>query len=663
LTRTWTEVLTAWVEARPDAVLYQFLADGERVGEQLRYGELDQRARTVAARLRREGLRQGDRALLVFAPGLDFVAAFFGCVYAGVVAVPTYPPRPGGPLAAIERIAAHCGARAVLTSDWLVEVVQNIARGSPVLGRLGVVPCGGPLEPQGGSPVSAEPDSVVMLQYTSGSTGDPRGVVLDHANLLHNEALIARAFAHDAESVVLGWLPTHHDMGLIGNVLQPVFLGTRCVLMSPTHFLERPLRWLRAISAHGATTSGGPNFAYELCLRAYDRAQLEGVDLSGWAVAFNGAEPVRHATLSRFSATYAPHGFRSSAFLPCYGLAEATLIVSGGPAGTGARHLTLERQALEAGRVLPSEGGAQVVSCGPTCAEVAVVVDGARVGDDRVGELWVQGPSVGRGYFDRPEDTEAVFGATLPDLGGRWLRTGDLGFVRGGELFVTGRSKDLILYRGRNLYPQDLELAAERSHPALRAGCVAAFELEEPDEGVVVVAEIRDPSQAQEACLAIRRALAAEHELPLADVVIVPPKTLTKTTSGKLRRRPTRAEYQQTRLAVRLDPGPQEPSAGPPAGDLDPVVAATAEIFASVLGSPSVPLDEPFAALGGDSLRAATALARLEERYGVHLQRDQLEPFTVHRVARAVDDALVALLATLDDDEVARRLVQLERSP
>ena len=529
---TFAGLLRARVADRPDRVAFTFLADGELEGAHLTYGELDRRAAALAASLA-ESVPPGERALLLYPPGLDFIVAFFGCLYAGVVAVPAYPPRPNDrSQSRLRAIARDAEPRAALTTESILAGAvepRGLLAVAPELAGLRWIPTDGTgsAEP----PVRlAEPDpeSLAFLQYTSGSTADPKGVMVTYANLLHNERMIAAAFGMDEESVVVGWLPLYHDMGLIGNVLQPLYSGGRCVLMSPVAFLQRPLRWLEAIGRYRATVSGGPNFAYELCLRKAGPEALARLDLSSWRVAFNGAEPVRASTLERFAAAFGPCGFRPEAFYPCYGLAEATLFVSGGRPG-------------QAPRV---DGETGRVSCGSAWKGQRIVVadpeTGAEVAPGGEGEVWIAGPSVARGYWRNPEATARDFNAFLmrEDGGadGPFLRTGDLGYLAAGELYVTGRLKDLIILRGRNLYPQDVELTAERSHPDLRPGNGAAFAVDAGgEERLVIVHEVerRRKGETAEIAEAVRRAVAAEHEAQVHEVVLIRQGSLPKTSAAR----------------------------------------------------------------------------------------------------------------------------------
>ena len=558
---------------QPERAGYSFLRDGDGVESNLTYAELDRRARGLGAALQRLGAA-GERALLLYPPGLDYVAAFFGCLYGGTAAVPAYPPRPNRPSPRVRSIVENATPRVILTTAALRPKLESILQ---VPGGTEWLVTDDPLQPVTGATdldaladdwrdPGVEPSALAFLQYTSGSTAAPKGVRLSHANLLHNLELIRACFAQTERERTVIWLPPYHDMGLIGGILEPLYAGYPVTLLSPLAFLQQPVRWLRAISNTRATTSGGPNFAYDLCVRKITEEQKQDLDLSSWSLAFNGAEPIRADTLDRFTAAFSPCGFRREAFYPCYGLAEATLLVAAGRRFSGPIVRSFNANELENHRAVEAADDAKpLAGCGlaadPQPGYPAIVV--VRTGSPEpcapgeVGEIWVQGPSVAQGYWRQPEETERVFGARLSDGSGPFLRTGDLGFVAEGELFVTGRLKDLIILRGRNHYPQDIELAVERSHAALRPGCVAAFAVErEGEERLAVVAEVhREHRQDDEAEIAgivaaIRRAVADEHEVAPAAVVLLRPATLPKTSSGKIQRHACRAGYLAGTLAA-----------------------------------------------------------------------------------------------------------------
>ncbi|WP_437779136.1 amino acid adenylation domain-containing protein [Sorangium sp. So ce1097] len=657
---TLVALLRRRAEQRPSAHAYTFLLDGETDARSMTYGELDLRARALAAELQ-AGARAGERALLLVPPGLDFIAAFFGCLYAGLVAVPVPLPQRKRGLLRVLAIVRDCRPSVVLTTEAFLGAVAML-RDDPSFAELSHLRCvavdavrDGQGDAWRAPRVTAE--TVAFLQYTSGSTGTPKGVVLTHGNLLRNELLIQRAFAHTEESVIVGWLPPHHDMGLIGNILQPLYVGVPCIQLSPEHFLMRPRRWLDAISRYRATTSGGPNFAYELCVSKIPPEQREGLDLGSWKVAFNGAEPVRAATLDRFAEAFAPAGFRRDAFYPCYGLAEATLLVTGGAADAPPVVRKVDRAALEEGRAVldprDPEEGLSLVGCGgsPAGDEVRIVDPEAHrpCDDERVGEIWVAGASVAQGYWERPEETAQTFEARLSTGEGPFLRTGDLGFVSRGELYVTGRLKDLIIVRGRNLYPQDIELTAEQSHPGLRAGGGAAFAVDEGgEERVVVVQELgrRAPASADPAEIgaAIERAVADRHEVGVHAVVLIKPGSLPRTTSGKVQRRACRGRFldgsldvvwQSTRADDAARAGARAESAEPPQSALE---SALAGIWAEVLGRAQVGRNEEFLSLGGDSLRAMQVSGRVSEALGIEVGPAQLfESTTVAALAAWIE--------------------------
>ncbi|WP_138505854.1 non-ribosomal peptide synthetase [Nostoc sp. PA-18-2419] len=545
----------------PHTQAFTFLEDGETIELTLTYHELDRRSRAVGAQLQALGL-SGERAILLYPPGLDYLIAFFGCLYAGVVAVPAYPPRNQRNTPRIQAITIDAQASVALTTTAMLPTLQSILIPQTKQGNfrwLTTDNIAQGLEDSWKQP-AINADTLAFLQYTSGSTGTPKGVMLTHGNLVHNAAVTYQMMEHSPDSKFVSWLPVYHDMGLIGGILQPLYGGFGCILMSPAAFLQRPYRWLQAISRYKGTTSGGPDFAYQQCIQRITTQQRETLDLSSWSVAFNGAEPVRQETLEQFATTFAECGFRPEAFYPCYGMAEATLIVSGGSKTALAQVKTVEKSALSHNQIVEATTHQDIqsfVSCGEAIPQQEIVIvnpELTRCSSDEVGEIWVSGPCVGQGYWNRTEETEQTFHAYLKDTGeGPFLRTGDLGFLHNRELFITGRAKDLIIIRGRNIYPQDVELSAQRSHLSLRSGANAAFTVEvNNEERLVLVQELefRAKPNLAEVARAIRQAITEEHEVQVYAVVLIKPGTIPKTSSGKIQRRATRTQFQNGELNI-----------------------------------------------------------------------------------------------------------------
>ena len=640
---TLIDLLRLRAATQPNQTAYTFLSGDEGEADSLTFAQLDRRARAIAALLDFTGAR-GERVLLLYPPGLDFVSGFMGCLYAGAVAVPVPPPRLNGRMERLRQVAADSGARLVLTTQGMFSKVEALWERVPELKTWKWVMTDNVDLSYGDRwrRPSAGGETLAFLQYTSGSTSAPKGVMVTHANLLHNERLIEKAFDQSERSVILSWLPLYHDMGLIGGVLQPLHLGARCILMSPFAFLQQPLRWLRLISQHRVTTSGGPDFAYALCASKAAQEDCSGLDLGSWEVAFNGSEPVRAETLDRFAEAFAPYGFRREAFSPCYGLAEATLLVSGGRTTPQPLVRAFSGDALKRNRVVES-GGAQaddthLVASGRVGAgQQLLVVDPETLAEcaaDEVGEIWVSGPCVTDGYYNRPEETAQTFGACPADAAelGPFLRTGDLGFVRDGALFVTGRLKGLIIIRGQNYYPHDIEATVQRSAPDLRAGAGAVFSIEvEGQERLVVVQELgrhrrQEPRQTVEQ---IRQAVAEEHQLPPYAVCLVKLGTVPKTSSGKIQRRACRAQFLEGRLetiAEWREAGRREHAAPQPFDFAAPESAealreALVSWLAPRLGLEPGDIDasRPLSVYGLDSLAAIELTHGLEVGLGVSI--------------------------------------------
>ncbi|MEW5929291.1 MAG: AMP-binding protein, partial [Gemmatimonadota bacterium] len=647
---TLVELLRLRADDDPARNAYTFLLNGEVEEGSITYGELDRRARAVAARLQALGAR-GERALLLYPPGLEYVAALFGCFYAGVTAVPAYPPRRSRTDTRLQGIVADCAPTLALTTRELLGEAERLCAHTPELGGLRWLATEDVAadEAERWTDLGAAGDTLAFLQYTSGSTAAPKGVMVSHGNLLHNLALIERLAGYTPQTRSVIWLPPYHDMGLIGGILQPLFTGYWAALFSPVAFIQRPARWLEAVSRYGATSSGGPNFAYELCVHAVRPEERAALDLSRWEIAFNGAEPVRAETLRAFAESFAPSGFRARAFYPCYGLAEATLMVTGSRPAELPVVRAVDPDALGEGSVVADtdpEGRYRLVGSGRSAdSQRVLIVDPATLREcapDRVGEVWVRGPSVAHGYWGRAEETAETFGAFVAGTGeGPFLRTGDLGFLEGGELFVTGRLKDLIVIRGRNHYPQDIEQTAARSHAGLRAGSSAAFSVDQGgEERLVVVQEVSRQAAAgmdvEEVADAIRRAVASEHGVQVHAVAVVKPGGVPKTTSGKVQRRACRAKFYAGDLplvgvSVRQGAGGGGARPAAPLLTREALEAAAAEErqalmeallaghAARVLGVDAAAVDreQPLVALGLDSLRAMELKGALEASLGV----------------------------------------------
>ena len=562
------DILYARAESQHDEVLYTFLADGEQVEESLTYGQLYARAAGVAEAIR-DLVRPGARALLLYPPSLDYIVGFWGALLAGIVPVPVYPPnldRPNRTLPRLEAISSDAGAELVLTNAVIGSMAEAILGPWPALAKCARLATDTVSPVARGPQPTAKREDLAFLQYTSGSTGTPKGVMLSHGNLLHNSEIIASAFGSSRSSTGMVWLPPYHDMGLIGGIVQPLFKGFRVILMSPLAFLEEPSRWPRAISKYRATISGGPNFAFDLVVRKTTEAERGGWDLGAWKVAFSGAEPIRGETIARFSNAFEAAGFQKSAFHPCYGLAESTLMVTGGRSLRPAMLATFSKSELASGTAQRPGGPLDevtLVSCGAVVGDqtlrIANPTSGSLCADGTIGEIWVTGESVASGYWNKPEVSASVFRASAPSEARSYLRTGDLGFLHGGELFVTGRMKDLIIIRGRNHYPDDLERTVALRDAALRPGCGAAFSVEhDGEERLVIVQEVdahrlsRDGGHGVlgELVQAIRAAVVQEHEVRPLGVVLIKPRSIAKTSSGKIQRHACKAAYLAHSLEV-----------------------------------------------------------------------------------------------------------------
>jgi amino acid adenylation domain-containing protein len=660
------ELLRWRASVQPDRLAYTFLEDGETKEVSLTYAELDRKARAIAALLQ-SVKATGERVLLAYPPGLDYIAAFFGALYAGAAAVPCYPPRPNRSLTRIETIITDAQATIVASTSAVLSKIKTPIAATSLLDQLrwlATDTIDDDLAAAWKEPEIDE-DTLAFLQYTSGSSAQPKGVMVTHGNVLYNQRMIRTAFRQSEESVIVSWLPLYHDMGLIGGLLQPLYLGAKCIVMSPVSFLQRPLRWLRAISTYKATTSGGPNSAYELCIRKVAPEHRASLDLSNWAVAFNGSEPVRAETLERFAAAFEISGFRKESFFPCYGLAEATLIVSGGLKSELPIVKTLQAGPLEKNMAVEAttdfESARTVVSVGSSLLDEKIIIVNpetlASCTAGEVGEIWVTGPNVAQGYWNNPDETEAAFRVYLAETAeGPFLRTGDLGFMQDGQLFVTGRLKDLIIIRGLNRYPQDIELVVERSHLALRPGCGAAFSVELAGlERLVVAHEVERgwKGNLDQVIGSIRQALAEQEEIQAHAILLVGAGTIPKTSSGKLQRHACRDAFLTSSLETlaewRVPAGPESESNVNIPESLPKDALAIQEWLVSLLAlklgiePSSLNVENPMSRYAVDSLLAIEITHEIETRLNVTIPTSNLlDSRTIRELATHIVEQLEA---------------------
>lgn len=587
---TLVHLLRSRAVRQPNDRALSFLPNGEGLGFTYTYAELDARSRAVAVRLRNFGLLPGARVLLLCPPGLDYVAALMGCLYAGMVAVPGYTPELARLTKTMPRLISvikDAQAEVVLISSSGLSPAQVLRNQAPNLQFLQWCPLDEldiSLAAKWQQPLLCA-DSLALLQYTSGSTSSPRGSMVTHGNLMNNLEFIRGSFNVSPNDTGVIWLPPYHDMGLIGGIMGAFYCGNPLILMPPVAFLKKPLRWLETISNARAVISGGPNFAYDLCVKrttAEDRARL---NLSSWAVAFTGAEPVRAATIDSFVDTFRECGFRREAFFPCYGLAETTLMATGGCKNASPFICRIRRDKLQQNRIVEAQdnnnedGSLRLVGCGRSPDNQKTIIVNPYTATicppNEAGEIWISGPSVVQGYWNRPEETTNTFHAFLADTGdGPYLRTGDLGFLKSAELFITGRLKDLIICDGRNHYAEDIEQTVEKSHPALYAGNCAAFSVDVDNvERLVIMAEIsRKYRPAEEVDQdsngfanrtrqdlgvevrqAIRRAVTESHDLRVYKVILLRSGDILKTSSGKIQRHACRSIFLSRSLVEQND--------------------------------------------------------------------------------------------------------------
>ncbi len=568
--RTFVDILRDRAQVSGDKIAYRFLVDGDKEELTLTYGQLHQRSLAIASQLKDEA-KPGDRALLLYPPGTEFICAFFGCLYAGVIAVPAYPPgrsRLVQNLKRLELLSRDCSPTVVLCDDAVksvfsnnittelqkklldeIDIDSNLSASSLELLQAKVICTLDLLSSNNEAEIiNVTGDDLAFLQYTSGSTGSPKGVMVSHRNLQINASQSKRKYNHTSDCIMSSWLPQYHDMGLIGSILQPLFCDMLCIMIPPAVFIRNPYYWLKSISNYGVTTSGAPNFAYDLCVNKISEEKLQGLDLSSWRIAYSGAEPIRKETIDSFVQKYEPYGFDCNAFFPVYGMAEHTLLLSAGELGKPYQTIIVDKEKLYENKVvevISSDKSQSFVSCGKALDSHCIVIVNPETyqvnQDNDVGEIWCQGGSVTQGYWGNEKGTEEIFQAYTADGQGPFLRTGDLGFMKDGELYIVGRLKDMIIIRGRNYAPQDIECAVESAHEGVKKGSVAAFSYEESGvEKLAVVCEVRrvfvkeDHDQLMQAII---ENISRENELSVSSIILLKPGQIFKTTSGKIQRK------------------------------------------------------------------------------------------------------------------------------
>ncbi len=673
--------LLRWrAEHQPDRVGFTFLADGEDDAHDLTYGALDTQARAVAAWLQARGGAQAT-VMMMFDEGHDYTGALFGCMYAEMLAVPVHPPDPRRlhrTLPRLKNIASDAGVTFVLTTSDIEQATRAAFTDVPELAnaqwlsldQLDMGLADGWVDPQ------VQPATIAYLQYTSGSTALPKGVMVSHHNLIHQLTDFDTGYDHSPDSVLVTWLPATHDLGLVYGRLMPVFIGFRCVFLSPVAFMQRPFRWLRALSVHKGTHSPSPNFGFELAILKSDPADLASLDLSSVQVVLNGAEPIRESSELHFIDTLAAHGLRKTAVTHAMGMSESTAKILTEPIDRyPPRFVHIHAAAYERNEVVvvpPGTEGARIVaSCGHTVLDTEVVIADPetheRLGDGRVGEMWVGGTTVAQGYWNNPEATEATFRARLSTGEGPFLRTGDLAFRRDGEVYLCGRLKDMIIIRGQNHHPQDIEWTIGSAHPALRPNCAAAFSVPDANgsDQLVIVTEVyrHKVDQAEQVFGAIRQAV-AEHGLAARTLVLMPPRALPKTSSGKIQRTKARQQFTGDGLETlfRWDAkGPEastpEPSSAPglpllaalsgdsPRRRLQRMIGHICELTAGLLGldAEDIEPDRPLQELGLDSVTAVEMVERVGKAIGHDIPGTLLFDYpTIEGMSRHILDDLLA---------------------
>ena len=591
--QTLLNIIDEWSIKKSNQIATTFLNENQE--QKLSYSELEQKARTIAVALQNLGM-SSERVLLLYPPGLDYITAFLGCLYAKTIAVPVYPPEPNRinrTLPRLQTIVANAEAKVILTTSEVLKSLSTHLVNFELDKLEWLTTDSLTCKPSDWVDPFITPDTIAYILYTSGSTGTPKGVVIDHSNILHNVASINKMLRHNDDSVHVSWLPLFHDFGLVVGLLEPLYGGYLSASMSPIAFLQRPYRWLETISRYRGTTAGGPNFAFDLCTKKISNSEKESLDLSSWKAAINGAEPVKRETLERFISAFSSCGFRAKTFNPSYGMTQATASITFTSLDDDPFYYYIDKEALKENKVVELDANDKrsvcFVSCGYSLPDQKMIIVDPKTltecKENEVGEIWLSGPSIGRGYWKLPEETSSLFNAFLANTDGvAFLRTEDLGFIKNNELFITGRIKDIIIIRGVNHYPQDIENTVEKSHVAIRLGCSSAFSIEIDNQPCLIVVaeaerrykkqdsspqnmytraqgneqieinafspELDKPIDLKEVIGNVRQSVAEHHDLRVHKVVLIKAGTIFKTSSGKIQRHACREAFLEQKLDI-----------------------------------------------------------------------------------------------------------------
>jgi acyl-CoA synthetase (AMP-forming)/AMP-acid ligase II/acyl carrier protein len=649
------EIISKRAKLQPESVVYRYLGDGVNETESFTFKEIDRVARSVAQALS-EKLNKGDRVLLLFPQGLQYVAALYGCFYGGFIAIPAYPPRRNRKMDRINSIIEDSGAAAGLVTGDVFKTIERNFADDELLKKMEWFEYEKISSNPNPLPLTTlpQPDDTAFIQYTSGSTGNPKGVMITHKNIIYNSDFIRRSFGFDKNTVGMNWLPIFHDMGLVGGIFQAAFLGLINIGMPPVAFLKNPLNWLKAIDKYKATTGGGPNFSYDYCIQKIKPEETANLDLSTIKNFYCGGEPVRKKTFVEFPKTFANARVRTNQMFAVYGMAETTLIVTGGDPASEPKYVRVDQEALSKNRLVfvpEDKKGIDLVSNGHVWMETAIKIVNPDtfepVDENGIGEVWISGPTVAKGYWNKPEENKRTFNAHLANGDGPWLRSGDLGFLFKDELYITGRLKDLIIIRGVNHYPNDIEYSVQQSHEAFKPNSGAAFSIhKEGVEKLVIVQELERNylrnTDFNELMAHIRKTVADNHELEVYSVALIRTGSIPLTSSGKIQRRQTRYEFLTGKLNVvaSWQPDDEEPEAIEPQS-VQPTEEAIKEWLTQWIMKnqhfkrEEIDPDTPITSYGIDSLAAVTLEQEISTRFGFqwHVSYFMLNP-TINKLAK-----------------------------